>query len=249
MTCEWPVDRTCLPDLPADDDTTYAVRAREQDIAANLAVQTLFALSGRQFGVCEVTARPCVERSESRWRGAHPYDQSVSPYIPTFEFGHWVNYPCGCRGERCHLGGPRVAHLAGPVDSIVTVTIGTEVQDEATYTLEGDVLYRVGGKWPRQDLGRPLGEDHTWSVVYDKGNPVPFGVDKLTGQLAGEFINACAGNKCRLPKTVVSTTRQGVSHVFDPSRMLTMGFTGLTEVDSWIAAINPMRLAQGPRVI
>jgi hypothetical protein len=40
-----------------------------------------------------------------------------------------------------------------------------------------------------------------------------------------------------------------VSHVFDPTKMLGSGYTGLPEVDSWLSAVNPHHLLAAPRVI
>ncbi|QRY48155.1 hypothetical protein JVX93_16040 [Mycolicibacterium boenickei] len=249
MSCEWQVDRTCLPDLPVLGDNpseaeqaAYDTAVAQRSSAENIAIQVLWALSGRQLGVCETTVRP---------RPAHSQGFGYcGPFILTLDMGHWVNWPCGCIGS-CSVSTPRVVHLPGPVDVITAVTIDGVQLDQADYQLEGNALYRKGGQWPRQDLGRPLGEAGTWSVTYTLGIPVPAGVDKLTGQLAREFLNAACGDEdeCRLPRTLVSTTRRGVTNVFDPSKILAAGKTGLTEVDLWLAAINPHALQQNAEVL
>lgn len=250
MSCEeWPLDRTCLPLPPNEDDPAYdeAVTAAQAS-AESIAVQVLWALSGRQFGICDVIARPCPSAPQLPWYGSHPYDQSIPPYTPLFVDGTWYNFSCAC-GFRCRMGGPNVVHLPGPAGEIVTVTIGSTVLAPNVYVMEGDLLYRRDGVWPSQDYSRPLGDPGTWSVEYWRGIPVPPGVDRLTAMLAREMITACQGGKCRLPRTVVSTSRSGVSHVFDPSKMLSSGFTGLSEVDTWLAAINPNHLMAAPNVI
>lgn len=253
MSCAWPVDRSCLPDLPDEDDETYELRLAERNAAEDLAVQVLWSLSGRQFGACETVVRPCPPADRPLWRGAHPYDQTVTPYpssfMPVFEFGRWVNYPCGCVGRRCRQAGPRTVHLPGPVAEIVTVTIGDEVLDYDEYAQEGDVLYRIGTDWPSQDYNRPLGENGTWSVEYLKGIPVPPGVSTFVGQLAKEFLAACSGDSCRIPRNVVATTSRGVMRQFDPSRIYAAGKTGLTEIDLWLSAVNPHHLLAGPKVL
>jgi hypothetical protein len=72
----------------------------------------------------------------------------------------------------------------------------------------------------------------------------------LTGALAKEFVSACTGDDtCRLPRTLVGTTRRGVSHNFDPAKIIGAGKTGLAEVDQWLAAVNPNRLQSAPEVL
>lgn len=251
MSCAWPVDRGCLPALPDEDDETYPQRLAERNAAEDLAVQVLWALSGRQFGACDTLARPCPTPERPYWRGIHPYDQSVQPYpssfVPMFEYGRWVNHPCGCVGT-CRQAGPRTVHLPGPVADITAVTVGEEVLDPEQYRLEGDLLYRVGGTWPAQDYNRPLGEPGTWSVEYLKGVPVPDGVAGFVGQLAREFLAACSGDACRLPRNLVSTTSRGMMRQFDPSRIYAAGKTGLSEIDLWLSAVNPHHLMAAPKV-
>jgi hypothetical protein len=241
MSCNWPVDRSCLPELPDEDDPDYMQRLAERNAAEDLAVNVLWALSGRQFGVCEVTVRPCPPPDCT-------FDQRVTPYIPTYEYGRWVNYTCGC-AARCKAAGPRTVHLPGPVAEIVTVTINGEVLDPCDYSLEGDILYRVGTQWPPQNYNKPLGENGTWSVTYMKGIPVPDGVATFVGQLAREFIAACSGEQCRLPRNVIATTSRGVSRVFDPSRIYANGKTGMSEIDLWLSAVNPYHVLSGPSVL
>ena len=72
----------------------------------------------------------------------------------------------------------------------------------------------------------------------------------MAGILAQEFIRACDNDgDCRIPRTVVQISRQGVSHVFDATKMLANGKTGLAEVDLWLNAINPYHLLSRPTVI
>jgi hypothetical protein len=247
MACDWAIDRTCLPPLPELPDTptdeqqdAYDLALARRNAAEDMAVGVLWALSGRQFGACETTVRPCPSYSQGFGYG---------PFLLTLDAGHWVNWPCGCVGS-CTVSGPRVVHLPGPVGEIVAVTVEGIILAGTEYQLEGDALYRRGTSWPRQDLGRPLGDDGTWSVTYTRGVPVPAGVDKLTGQLALEFIAACDDEtQCRLPRTLVATNQRGNSHVFDQSKILAAGKTGLPEVDLWLAAVNPHHLAEAPSVL
>lgn len=248
MSCDWPIDRSVLPDLPETTDPNYSAALLARNAAEDLAVSVLWALSGRRFGICEATARPCPARGHLPWRGVGGYDP-VSPFVPVFFDGAWRRLQC-CGSAGCHRSGPRAVHLPGPVVQIVTVTIGTTVLDEDDYVLEGDVLYRKDERWPFQDLGRPLGEDRTWSVIYDRGEAVPGGVDGLTGMLAKEFLAASSGDKCRLPRNVSGVTRNGVSYqVYNPNDIFAAGKVGLAEVDMWLAAINPHQLMKAPSVL
>jgi hypothetical protein len=250
VTCNWPVDDNCLPALPAEDDPAYPGALAARQAAIDLAVQVLWALSGRQYGQCETLIRPCpTPPCGGGIRPGSAWDQTVAPFVPTYEFGRWVNYSCSCSTGQCNAAGPRTIHLPGPVGPIVSVTIGDVIQDPSEYVLEGDVLYRRYGNWPGQDFNRPLGEDGTWSVTYLKGHPVPAGVGSFVGQLAKEFMAACSGDQCRLPRNVVATTSRGVTRQYDPAELYANGKTGLSEIDIWLAAVNPNHLMCAPRVI
>lgn len=251
-TFEWPVNRDCfppLPDLPPsptpDQQAAYDAALAARDREADLAAYVLWALSGRQFGIRQVQVRP-----------GRRHGWPCSPWIPVREFGEWTEASCGCTYSCTENTASRI-HLPGPVfvddDHPVTVTLHGGVLAPAGYAVEGDVLIRAEGEaWPSQNPARPLGEPGTWSVDYWMGWPVPNGVDQLTGALAKEFIAACdptLQGQCRIPRTLVSTSGRGVSHNFDPSKILTERRTGLTEVDMWLMAVNPNRLTSNCEVL
>lgn len=237
------MDRSCYPAVEGDLDIA------KQRYAEELAVQVLWSLSGRQYGVCPVILRPCPNTAVVRYGGW----QGGMPFYPLWDGGQWRNVTCGCVGQ-CDWRAPSVVHLSTttglPIQEVTEVKIGATVLDPSAYALEGDLLYRTGGAvWPSQDLSRPLDEDGTWSVTYTRGNPVPPGVGVLVGLLAKEFMNACSGGKCRLPRRVRSITRQGVSmDMVDPTDIYASGKTGLSEVDLWLSAVNPHHLMQPPKV-
>ena len=246
--CEWPVDLTCLPDLPTVSDPpepgeeAALVEAQERRAnAVEAAEQVLWALSGRQFGCVEVTARPCPTYAQGF---------GYRPWMSVLDGGYWGDVGCGCLGS-CSVSGPRVIHLPGPVHSIVEVVIADIGLTDDDYQLEGDALYRTSGaSWPSQNLGAPLGEPGTWSVTYTQGIAPPRAVAKLTGTLARELIAACDDDmECRIPRNVVSASRRGVSYEFDPSKLVDAGKTGLEEVDMWLASVNPNRLMSAPEVL
>lgn len=247
MSCTWPVDRTCLPEAVSDVDVM------QQQDAENLAVQVLWSLSGRQFGLCPVLARPCPSPCGGLFAVEPTFGMpSTGWFFPVWDGTNWRNVACGC-GPKCSWQAPNVIHLASrvalPVQEIQEVVIAGVVLDPSEYRLEGDLLYRVNANWPAQDLTRPLDEEGTWSVTYLRGNPPPPGSAKLVGQLAAEFLAACNGGKCRLPRRVKSVTRQGVSYdMVDPVDIYKDGKTGIPEIDLWLSAVNPNHIMAAPEV-
>jgi len=259
VTCDWPIDRTCLPELPPlsdtptpDEQAAYDAALESRNANEDLAVQVLWALSGRQFGSCPVVVRPCPE--SGFYPSPFSRDLVESPvgsglYVLGWTGSQWLPIDCGCVG-RCQRSGPQMIHLPGPVSAVQEVVVGSLVLDESEYTLEGDVLYRRGAIWPSQNLGRPMGDPGTWSVTYLRGYAPPAGMAKLVGALAAEFVNACSNGKCRLPRNVTNVARNGVTYqVYNPQQIYNDGKTGLAEVDLWLSAVNPNHLMAAPTVI
>lgn len=238
MPCDWPVDDGCLPTVESGDDQA----AVTLDDSIEIAQSVLWALSGRRYGVCEESVRPCPPRAgwwESRYE------------VYSLEDKRWA-IGCGCGSGGCCSSGPGMVHLPGPAVDIVEVLIAGEPLTPDQYVLEGDVLYRTGDSkvWPFQNLSRPAGEPGTWTVTYMRGVPVPNGVGRFVSALATEFFNACTGGKCRLPRTVTELTRQGVSHrIYNPQDIYNSGKTGIPEIDMWLSSVNPHGLMQGPEVL
>lgn len=241
ISCNWPVDRSCLPEAASSEDIERQRHAEE------VAISVLWALSGRQFGVCPTLVRPCPEPcypdTGGSWLGG-------PGWYPAWVDGQWRNITCGCTGGGCFAGGPSVIHLPGPVASVTQVEISGVTLDPSAYKLEGPLLYRTGGaQWPSQNLQRPLDEPGTWSVTYGRGIPVPAGVGVLVGSLTKEFLSACSGKACKLPRQVESVSRNGVSYrMVSPQPLLDAGYTGIPEIDLWLHSVNPNKLAAGPRV-
>lgn len=249
------MNRAKLPALPAETDAEFDAAVQEQEDAIRDAIGILWAMSGRQFGVCETKVRPCkagTNHSTGFRRWSTPAGFSGFSYL-VWDGSGWGTNTCGC-GSLCTLAGPAAAHLPGPVfpedsDHVVTVTVDGEVLDESKWVLEGDVLYRRGAAWPSQNLNRPDGDVGTWSVTYWRGQKVPTSVGTHVGTLAAELLLSAAGENCRLPASVRRVSRQGVAMEIDPLALIQAGCTGLVEVDRWLISTNPNRLQQPPQVI
>lgn len=204
-------------------------------------MEVLWALSGRRFGPCPVTVRPCVG-------GGCP---DPCGYPPGVAF--WVNVSCGC-GYRCGGGcGPRYEiSLPGPVHAVTEVKIDGAVLVSSAYRVSNrrSLIRQDGGVWPpTQAYQLPDGQPNTWSVSYLRGDPVPAAGNYAAGTLAVEIAKACQGSKCKLPQRVQSISRQGVElALLDPMDFLDEGRTGLPDVDQWLAAVNPQKHQYRPRV-
>lgn len=204
----------------------------------------MFNLSGRQFGLYDHIVRPCPA-------GRAPHTGWLTSYVLSWEGDKWVNWPCGVPGQCVHSG-PNAVHLPGPVYRVTKVEIGGVELPSNVWVVEGNVLYRREGPWPPQNLNRPLGDTNTWAVHYERGIPVPEGVDQLTGTLAKEILTAVRedSSRCRLPRTVTTVSRQGVTYrAYDPAVIYASGKTGLAEVDLWLSSVNPHALMAAPTVI
>lgn len=250
MPCDWPIDETCLPTLPepdSDNPDALVAATASLEVSKALAIDVMWALSGRQFGICPEITRPCPQHYPHGIGRLWPNEYEVYSWVD----GTWLDVSCGCLGS-CVRTGPGMVHLPGPVVQVTAVIIdGVELADDA-YTVEGDILYRnpASAWWPSQNLSRPAGELGTWSVEYLRGIEPPDGVGKLTAILATEFYNACTGGECRIPRRVESMQRRGVSYkMVDAADMYASGKTGVREVDLWLSAVNPNALMAAPEVL
>lgn len=237
VPCPWPI-QPCGP-LPDEEDSSY-----EELLAAS--TEILWALSGRQYGCCPVTIRPCRACKDGNPSG---------DWGARLRDGLWINLPCvSCGVNSCSCSEVCEVRLPGPVCEINEVMLDGEVLAETAYRVDNsDLLVRVdGGCWPNcQELSLPTTEVGTWSVTYDRGIPVPPAGQRALGELMSELWKACrADGTCILPKRVQTLTRQGVSMVMlDPMDFLAHGRTGLYFVDLWLTAVNPHGRPSGARVI
>lgn len=245
--CEpWPVLWTCDVSCTSPVATGRAVQ---------FATEVLWALTGRQFGLCAVTLRPCRSTCYDGWDGwwgDRPFWSTGLTYpTPALIGGAWFNLVCGLCGDSCSCSQLSQVDLPAPVYDVVEVKVDGTVMPTGSYRLDNDrTLVRIdGGEWPRcNDLRLSDSSVGTWSVTARFGQAVPEGGAWAVGELACQFVNAISGADCRLPKQVTQLVRQGVTIQMDSiTELLKDGVTGLYFVDFFIKTWNPGRLRRRSR--
>lgn len=235
--CLWPDigSQLCCPDW---DDLDPIL----QDQASAYARMTLWAATGRQYGLCELTVRPCGRHCSGGSDGYY-YD-GFGGWVPYIWNGVWKN--CICDGLACMCQPDCQVYLPGPVYSVTSVRVGGEslnVTGGDIFVLDQQWLVRVDTTacWPRcADQNLAPGDPDAFEVTYLRGIAVPDALAKAYATLACEYTKACLGLVCRLPSRVSSISRQGVTiSMVDIADLLRNGLTGLWEVDQVITALNP----------
>jgi hypothetical protein len=222
-----------------------------QAYAQRFAIYVLWAATGRQFGLCPYTVRPCETPNPLLYRTYPVGAYGPEPYVLDGVAGGVVlGYAAAgdCLGGHC--APPEIA-LPGPVSSITQILVDGVVLNPANYRLDGTRLVRQDGLgWPAQDLSLAAGAVGTWSVEYLRGLPVPDLLNDAAGAYACEIAKSRAGGTCQLPSRVSSISRQGVDVQFVSAEdYLDKGRTGYAEVDQIIATFNPDGLRRAPRVL
>lgn len=243
--CGWVIDTGCCK---AFWDT---LDADTQTISAQYAALSLWAATGRQFGVCEVTVRPC-----GRWcndTGIGGWYWGGGMFLPFVVDGMWRNCWCGVGPGCCSCVPACQVWLPGPVTSVIEVTVDGVVVDPATYRVDdGHWLVRTGtgNCWPDcQDFNVSSGVG-TMFVTYGRGEPPTPPLLRAAGTLACEYAKSCIGAECSLPAYITSISRQGIDfRAVDPFLLLENGFTGLFAVDSLIRQLNPYRQTHRPQLL
>lgn len=244
--CDWPFPAAgvCKTSKLDSLDPAQAEQLRE------MAVELLWAWTGRKYGLCEVTVRPC--RAEAPHRAPTFWGQrggslpAGTGWLPILFGGAWLNIGCGvCGIDRCGCAPSALTALAlpGPVDNIVEIWVdGAHLPPEA-YELRDQVLYRIdGGTWPISNNQEGLPQDPgsgAWTISYMRGLTVPVGGRIAAATLAEELAKAlCGDDTCQLPNRVQSVTRQGVSMEVVQTEFADMkeGSTGIWAIDSWVAS-------------
>lgn len=246
----------CCPDMDGEPEIAA--------MAAIVAANVLWRLTGMQFGCCEITVRPCKPETckpltlndivywDSRLAQRGSGNLGVLSYFPTLVGGQVYNIACGCPMGCCTCRPGCSYKLPGPVCEIVSVINGgIELVEGTDYLLYDNAeIAFVNDSCPEcQNYDLPAGEVGTWSVTYSIGTPVPDELNFAAGLYACEIAKSMLGQACSLPDSVQSVARPGVDIAFvDPILFVNEGLTGLRVVDTIIRSLNPGRLASSSRV-
>lgn len=233
----WTIDLDCC-DLP--DDVDEELIAAKQEVAS----EDLWAASGRRWGTCPVTVRPCLRRCGGGSGLPVPYKGAD---------GQWRNYSaCGCHDD-CSCVALSEIVLEGPVASVTEVLIDGVALDPSQYRLDlvggGWRLLRVdGATWPEcSDMTADCDEVGAFCVTYEQGIELSALAIEAVSELTCEYVKACLpGCKtCRLPKNVQQVVRRGVTLSFDTS---TAWIKQLPMVNAFLTASNPKGLMSASEV-
>jgi hypothetical protein len=224
-------------------------------VAVEAASEILWALSGRRFGECSVSLRPCRRSCNAgewpagwvEWPG--PVRGGPSPALIA---GQWFNLTCApCLGD-CTCGRLEEALLPSPVMAVTQVKIDGDIIPTGSYRVDNwRLLVRAdGGSWPLcNDLSKADTEPGTWSVTVTVGETVPRSGQMAVAELAAELAEGCLGGDCRVPLRVQQLARQGVTISYpDPAEFAGNGLLGLPMCDRFLIAYNPGRLRAPPAV-
>lgn len=242
-----------MSDCPAWDTYTPA----QQESALSIATTIMWAATGRRYGPCELTVRPCQGRERAETYRAYPVWWTGSNGAVAFPFldrGRWFNGNCGC-GPACCCRARCEIILDGPVTSIVEVLIGGVVIPAEEYRVDvtGGAYHLVktsAGCWPTcQDFNVAGDAVGSFSVAYTRGAPVPPSALYATAILACTLGKQLSGADCGLPPRLSSLTRQGVTADFVAESLdVDLFTTGIQQVDQVIRALNPGRRTRPPAV-
>lgn len=244
----WPVNLCC--DIPEGMDQA------DVDRWAAVASQILWALSGRRWGPCPVTVRPCRKTClESGLPTGVGWWGSAGPWIPYIGIdGQWRNASvCGCKSD-CSCSELCEVYLPGPVFDVVSVNVdGTDLPAGAYRVDAPGRLVRTDGEcWPEcQDMAAAPGTDNTFTVTYRWGLPLNEAAIAAVSELACHYLKGCTPGSCGCKgnRNLTRVIRQGVDMEFPDSTLIySEGRTGLPLVDLWLATVNPGRLSSPSRV-
>jgi hypothetical protein len=232
----WEPNMACCDEF-ADYDADLQLRAK------SLAWSTMRALTGGRVGSCPVTIRPCLTPDVCTVCFGETW---LAPYVDAS--GNWKNAACRREGT-CSCCSMCEVILPGTAAMVTRVRLDGYTIDPQLFRIDnGNRLVRQDGQcWPScQNMGAPAGAIGTFDITYIPGiYPTEAGL-WAAGVLACEFAKACAGGKCRLPSSVTSIARQGVT--MELSQGMFANGTGIREVDAYIESVNPNKIKTPPRV-
>lgn len=249
--CGWTMDDDCATCKKNLTDDNKALFQR----CVNSAAEILYSLSGRQFGLCELTVRPC-RRDEC------PPTGSGLRWTPVLSGGEWTNVSCSSCYRGCSCTRVCDVVLPGPVEEVLQVRQDGIILPPELWRVDNRrSLVRLPGQpeeatlsecWPTcQEMSLPASEPGTWEVKYLRGRPVPEAGRAAMAELACELGYACLGDPCcKLPKRITSITRDGATMaILDPMTFIDKGLTGLYNVDLWLRSVNPKARSRSAAVL
>ena len=216
--CAWPINESVLPDTSFWDDLDVVQRMP----AIEAATEFLWRWTGRRFGLCPGTIRPCQGRSRRMvpHRVSEPYETAVvragSTWLPVVLGDKTLSLGCGSCSTSCKCVSLQGLRLPREVHSVLEVKVDGVVLDQSAWKFHNRTLYRMDGlEWPAtQDLLASPDEVGTWEISVEYGTPVPPGGVLAVTLLAEQFARASLGRGgCVLPARVQSIQREGVSVV------------------------------------
>jgi hypothetical protein len=246
-----PLGRPCEPwpytlCAAIEDSDSYDEELLDEVVAA--ATEALWVLSGRRFGYCEFTIRPCASRCMvGDVRAAfnqYPYD--------TISGVEWWWPTCVCKAaDACGCTELEEFRLPGPVSEVTEVLVdGVELAAESYRVDDFRNLVRLdGGVWPAcQDMLLPATEEGTWQVTFSKGRPVPALGRLAMNALVCKLYAALTDESCESPANVVRKTRQGVTIELKGDDATAALIEWTPAIGLFLRATNPNKLQRGARV-
>jgi hypothetical protein len=233
----WPApfvcDECCSLDLAEVDPVIV-------DMATQWAARFLWTATGKIYGGCPRTYRPCREGCPPQINCCGGFGGTLLASVPWRAPGSldWINLSCNRCVKGCQCSAVSEVYIPD-VDEVLNVRIdGVDYNPCAMLAVydRSRIVRTDGGAWPIcQELSKTDGPG-TWSITVQQGACVPDGAAWVTGTLMCEFVKACLQSKdCRLPKRVTQLTRQEVQMTFLGSfEGLGMLRTGIWEIDAWI---------------
>ncbi|MFD3978250.1 hypothetical protein ACFWR6_06655 [Streptomyces griseus] len=222
-----------------------------------VASQILWGLSGRRWGPCPVTVRPCRRACADTGILSFQAGMSTGPWVPYIGTdGQWRNASvCGCASD-CSCGELCEVKLPGPVHSVVEVLVDGVALVPEQYRVDAPgLLVRTDGEcWPGcQAMALPPTEEGTFAVTYRWGLPLDDAAIAAVSELTCHLLKGCAPASgscgCRANRNLTRVSRQGVEmEMPDPMLLYRDGFTGLPLTDMWLSMVNPYRMTSPSRV-
>ncbi|MGH1490560.1 MAG: hypothetical protein ACRBK7_14415 [Acidimicrobiales bacterium] len=238
------------------NNTTLTTEAWTFGIA--LASVVLWNATGRRYGVCRRTVRPCYSGTHHHGfgpTGAARARQRTIDALTSTAAGYDIDdapivWPCSC--------GPDMLTLPGPIEAVESILYAGQTLPTTAYRIRTaghrarTALLRLDGDtwWCCNDLDADPTVAATdqgcpaWQVTYWQGRQLPDLARNVASILAEELAKSFCGEACdqKLHSNLVQISRRGVTKQYDPKAVKgTDGLTrtGLTPVDAWIAAVNP----------